>query len=70
MEAYGLRRKYIFRHSRFGSPVLDKIRADFPDRFVNVGIAEQNLINISSGLSLEGYKVFAYAITIYHNALL
>jgi transketolase len=29
---------------------------------VNVGIAEQNLINVSAGLALEGYKVFAYAI--------
>lgn len=46
----------------FGSPLLDRIRADFPDRFVNVGIAEQNLINVSAGLSLEGYTVFAYAI--------
>lgn len=52
----------FFVTADFGSPVLDKIRADFPNRFVNVGIAEQNLINISSGLSLEGYKVFAYAI--------
>jgi transketolase len=46
----------------FGSPVLDKIRADFPDQFANVGIAEQNLINVSAGLALEGYTVFAYAI--------
>jgi transketolase len=46
----------------FGSPVLDKIRRDFPTRFVNVGIAEQNLINVSCGLALEGFCVFAYAI--------
>lgn len=52
----------FFVTADFGSPVLDKIRADFPDRFVNVGIAEQNLINVSAGLSLEGYTVFAYAI--------
>ena len=52
----------FFTCADFGSPVLDKIRADFPQRFVNVGIAEQNLINISAGLALEGYKVFAYAI--------
>ena len=52
----------FFVTADFGSPVLDRIRTDFPNRFVNVGIAEQNLINISSGLSLEGYKVFAYAI--------
>lgn len=52
----------FFTCADFGSPVLDKIRADFPDRFVNVGVAEQNLINVSAGLALEGYKVFAYAI--------
>ena len=52
----------FFVSADFGSPVLDKIRNDFPDRFVNVGVAEQNLINISAGLSIEGFKVFAYAI--------
>jgi transketolase len=46
----------------FGSPVLDRIRAQYPERFVNVGIAEQNLINVSAGLATEGFRVFAYAI--------
>lgn len=54
--------KIFFACADFGSPVLDKIRADFPRRFVNVGIAEQNLINVSAGLALEGFTVFAYAI--------
>ena len=54
--------KIFFTCADFGSPVLDRIRADFPERFVNVGIAEQNLINVSAGLALEGYTVFAYAI--------
>jgi len=54
--------KIFFLTGDFGSPVIDKIKADFPDRFINVGIAEQNLINISAGLALEGFKVFAYAI--------
>lgn len=54
--------KIFFVCADFGSPVLDRIRGDFPDRFVNVGIAEQNLINVSTGLALEGYTVFAYAI--------
>jgi transketolase len=54
--------KIFFLSADFGSPVLDKIRTDFPDRFVNVGVAEQNLINVTAGLALEGYTVFAYAI--------
>jgi transketolase len=52
----------FFVSADFGSPVLDRIRADHPERFVNVGIAEQNLINVSAGLALESYKVFSYAI--------
>ena len=54
--------KIFFTTADFGSPVLDRIREQFPERFENVGIAEQNLINVSAGLALEGYKVFAYAI--------
>jgi transketolase len=52
----------FFTCADFGSPILDKIRRDYPERFINVGIAEQNLINVSAGLALEGYTVFAYAI--------
>ena len=46
----------------FGAPTLDKIRADFPDRYVNVGIAEQNAINVATGLALEGHVSYAYGI--------
>ncbi|MCB1776628.1 MAG: transketolase [Candidatus Competibacteraceae bacterium] len=46
----------------FGSPVLDRLRVAYPDRFINVGIAEQNLINVAAGLALEDCKVVAYAI--------
>lgn len=52
----------FFLCADFGSPKLDKIREEFKDRFINVGIAEQNLINVSTGLALEGYTVYAYAI--------
>lgn len=55
-------KKIFFLSADFGSPVLDKIRADHPDRFINVGVAEQSLINVTAGLALEGFKVFAYAI--------
>jgi transketolase len=54
--------KIFFVSADFGSPVLDRIRDEFPDRFINVGIAEQNLINVCAGLATEGFKVFAYAI--------
>jgi len=52
----------FFVTADFGSPRLDALREKYQDRFINVGIAEQNLINISTGLALEGFTVYAYAI--------
>jgi transketolase len=45
------------------APTLDRFRVDLPGQFVNVGIAEQNAIQIGSGLAIAGKKVFAYAIS-------
>jgi transketolase len=52
----------FFVSADFGAPSLDRLRERFSDRFLNVGIAEQNLINIATGLALEGWNVYAYAI--------
>lgn len=40
---------------------LDRFKSMYPDSFYNVGIAEQNLIGLSAGLSSEGYKSIAVA---------
>ena len=52
----------FFLAADLGAPTLDRMRSEFPDRFINVGIAEQNLINVASGLALEGFSVYTYAI--------
>jgi transketolase len=46
-----------------GAIVFDKFREDFPGRFVNVGVAEQNMIGVAAGLASCGKIPFAYTIT-------
>ena len=38
---------------------LDRFKKTYPDQFLNVGIAEQNMIGVASGLAKEGFNVFA-----------
>jgi transketolase len=37
----------------------------FPDRFYNMGIAEQNLVGFASGLALSGYKPFVTTFAVF-----
>ncbi len=46
-----------------GAIVFDKFRADFPDRFINFGVAEANMITAAAGMALCGKIPFTYTIT-------
>ncbi len=41
---------------------MAKFRDQYPDRFINVGVAEQSMIGICAGLALKGCQPFAYTI--------
>lgn len=45
-----------------GYHVVEPFEKEFPDRFLNVGIAEQNMTGIAAGLALSGYNVYTYSI--------
>lgn len=45
-----------------GFAVTDAFRKRFPNRFLNVGVAEQNLTGVAAGMALSGKIVFTYSI--------
>jgi transketolase len=45
-----------------GFSVVEPFAAEFPDRYMNAGVAEQNMTAVAAGLASEGYHVFTYSI--------
>jgi transketolase len=45
-----------------GFSVVDDFAAKFPKQFLNVGVAEQNMTGLATGMALEGLIVFTYSI--------
>ena len=45
-----------------GYGVFEEFEAKFPGQYFNVGIAEQNMTGVATGLALEGKKVVTYSI--------
>ena len=45
-----------------GYTVLEPFTERFPSRYFNVGVAEQNMLGIATGLAAAGFKPFAYSI--------
>ena len=48
-----------------GSTTTGKLGAAYPDRLVDVGIAEQNMIGVASGLALTGRTVFTASFAVF-----
>lgn len=55
-------KKIILVTADLGFGVLDEFIKKFPKNFLNVGVAEQNMIGIATGLSKKGFNVFVYSI--------
>lgn len=45
-----------------GFSVVEPFSDRFPNRFINAGVAEQNMAGLAAGMASEGYHVFMYSI--------
>jgi len=52
----------FFLTGDLGFMALEEVRAAMGGRFINCGVAEQNMIGVAAGLAREGMRVFAYSI--------
>lgn len=43
-----------------GAITMDDIRTGFPDRCINVGIAEGNMMGVAAGMAMSGKTVFVF----------
>ena len=53
----------LFLTADFGAPALDEFKAELPAQVMHVGICEQNMINVATGLALSGKRVYVYAMS-------
>ena len=52
----------IFLTGDLGYMALEKVRERFRDRFINAGVAEQNMVSLAAGLAYGGLKPWVYSI--------
>lgn len=45
-----------------GFGLVEQFATRFPKQYINVGVAEQNMIGVATGLALKGKRVFCYSI--------
>ncbi len=70
-EIYRLGRKdknVIFISDDLDAWGLRRFKKDMPKQFINIGVAEQNMIDVAAGLATGGKRVFVYGICSYVTA--
>src|SRR5579884_151787 len=53
---------FIFLTGDLGFLALEPLREALGDRFLNAGVAEQNMVSVSAGLARQGLRPWVYSI--------
>lgn len=53
---------FVLITADLGYGIFDQFRAEFPDQFINVGVAEQNLIGMATGMAMVGMNPLCYSL--------
>lgn len=55
-------KKIVFITGDLGYNALENLQEILGPRFINAGVAEQNMIGVAAGMAYKGFKVFCYSI--------
>ncbi len=55
----------IFISDDMDALALRRLKEDFPNQYINIGVAEQNMMDVAAGLATGGKKVFVFGICSY-----
>ena len=54
--------KMVFLTGDLGFMALEPLQQALSSRFINAGVAEQNMVSVAAGLSIQGMEVWVYSI--------
>ena len=63
VELARLDKRIIVLSADHGAFALKKFEEEMPERYINMGIAEQNMVGVAAGLAASGKIVFVYGIS-------
>lgn len=59
---YSANKDFVFLTGDLGFMVLEPLRQSMGPRFINAGIAEQNMVSLAAGLAMSGQQPWLYSI--------
>ncbi|MCX5726133.1 MAG: transketolase [Candidatus Saganbacteria bacterium] len=62
IDLYDKNKNIIFITGDLGYKALENVMATYKERFINAGVAEQNMLSFAAGLAYEGFIPFVYSI--------
>lgn len=62
LERAAARPEMLFLTGDLGFMALERLQRQMGPRFINAGVAEQNMMSVAAGLSREGFDVWVYSI--------
>lgn len=55
--------RFVLLTGDHGYALFDAFRAECPDRYINAGIAEQNMVGMAAGMAMAGYRPAVYGLS-------